>query len=121
MVFEQVRQHCGAGCAVAFAEEVFGRVPAVVLGEKAANKAVKGMGVLIGSPEGLRGVLPIMRLKPVPGASMKTRSETSSRLYWFSTILYGAAGSCWASVVVTRLGPKLPMWSHMVLEPGPPL
>jgi hypothetical protein len=27
---------------------------------------------------------PSTRLKPVPGASMKTRSLASSRLYWFS-------------------------------------
>ena len=34
----------------------------------------------------------MMRLKPVPGASMKTRSVVSSRLYWLSTKGVGRGG-----------------------------
>ena len=65
--------------------------------------------------------LPTMRPKPVPGASMNTRSAASSRLYALSTSLYGAAGVCVSSAVTTRFGPNAPMCSQTVDEPGPPL
>ena len=61
-----------------------------------------------------------MREKPVPGASMKTRSETSSKLWSLSITLYGA-GVWRESAVSTRTGPNAPMRSHTVEEPGPPL
>ena len=65
--------------------------------------------------------MPIIRLKPVPGASIKTKSLTSSRLQSLLTILYGAPSSCCPSVVTTRLGPNDPICSHIVELPGPPL
>ena len=42
----------GAWGAVAFAEEVLGRVPAVVLGEEAADEALEGVAVGVDSVEG---------------------------------------------------------------------
>ena len=61
------------------------------------------------------------RLKPVLGASMKTRSLASSRLSSLFTSLYGAGAVCPWFDVVTRSGPNAPMCSHIVEEPGPPL
>ena len=64
---------------------------------------------------------PPRRPNPVPGVSINTRSLTSSRLYWLSTSGYGAGAACSWSGVTTRLGPKAPMWSQTVDDPGPPL
>ncbi len=52
---------------------------------------------------------------------MNTRSLASIRLYSLSTTRYGAAGTCLSSGVTTRLGPKAPMCSQTVDDPGPPL
>jgi len=62
-----------------------------------------------------------MRLKPVPGASMKTRSVASSRLDPLLTREYGAAGVCASVAVTIQRGPKAPMCSQKLAEPGPPL
>jgi hypothetical protein len=78
----------GARGAVALAEEVLGRVPAVVLGEEAADEALEGVAVGVDAVEGLgRLSLPKVRLRPVPGASMKTTSLTSSREYSLLTMV----------------------------------
>ncbi len=39
----------------------------------------------------------------------------------FSTSRYGGGGAGCASGVSTRIGPKEPMWSQRLAEPGPPL
>src|SRR5580704_14936303 len=46
-------QHRGARGPVGFTEEVFGRVPTVVLCQEAADEAFESMGILIDAPEGL--------------------------------------------------------------------
>jgi hypothetical protein len=80
-VLQNVGEDRGARGAVALAEDVLGRVPAVVLGDEARNEAGKGVGVFVHAPEGLPASLPTRRPKPVPGMSMKTRSLVSSREY----------------------------------------
>ena len=65
--------------------------------------------------------LPSSLEKPVAGASMKTRSDLSSKLYSLSTSLYGAAGIDPGLPTATRLGANDPMCSQIVDEPGPPL
>ena len=52
---------------------------------------------------------------------MKTRSDLSSRLYWFGTVVYGGGGIGWSPWLATRTGPNEPMCSHMLDDPGPPL
>ena len=53
--------------------------------------------------------------------SMKTRSVLSSRVMSLGPTLNGAGRSTTGSSVSTRTGPKAPMCSHTVGEPGPPL
>ena len=56
-VFENVGEDGGAGGAIALAEDVLGRVPAVVLGDETGDEAGEGVGVFVDAPEGLSGVL----------------------------------------------------------------
>ena len=56
VVLQNVGQHRRARGAVALAEDVLGRVPAVVLGDETLNEARKGVGVFIHAPEGLSRV-----------------------------------------------------------------
>src|SRR5207237_178569 len=44
----------GAWSAVAFAEEIFGGVPAIIFGEEAADEALEGVAVGVHSVEGFR-------------------------------------------------------------------
>ena len=66
-------------------------------------------------------VSPTGREKPAPMASMKTRSDLSSRLSLLSTMSNGALCVERGLSVATRIGPSDPMCSHSVEEPGPPL
>ena len=57
LALQQVGENGGARGAVALAEEILRRVPAIVLGEEAADEAVEGVRVGIDAVEGLAGVL----------------------------------------------------------------
>src|SRR5215472_3794949 len=57
LVLQDVGEDGGAGRAIAFAEDEFGRVPAVVFGEKVNDKAGEGIRVLVDAPEGLFSIL----------------------------------------------------------------
>jgi len=56
-VFQDAGQNRRARGAVALSEDVFGRVPPVVLGDETLNEAREGVGVFIHAPEGLLRVL----------------------------------------------------------------
>jgi hypothetical protein len=63
----------------------------------------------------------MMRLKPVPTGSTKTRSVNASHDDSFSTNLGGMLGSDPSSGKATRFGPTAPMWRYADDAPGPPL
>jgi hypothetical protein len=54
-------------------------------------------------------------------ASTKTTSDTSSSECSLSISWKGGAGWKPSPAICTRLGPKLPMCSQILAEPGPPL
>ena len=59
LLLQDVRQHRRPGRAVALAEEIFRRVPAIVFAQKALDEAGEGVRVLVDSPEGLFLVLAV--------------------------------------------------------------
>ncbi len=56
MLLQLCAQHGIARGAITLAEQVFGRGPAVVLGQKAANEAIKGGRILVDAVEALHRV-----------------------------------------------------------------
>src|SRR5690242_12588767 len=72
------------------------------------------------TPQKLWLVLGAMAVdRPLPIASTKTRSLTSSRLCALSTKGNGAGVVVFGSPVARRLGAKEPRCSHTLAEPGP--
>ena len=76
---------------VALAEQELRRRPPIVLGQKAPDKARERLPVRVSSIERLACILAINARNPVPGASINTRSLTSSSEYWSGTISSGRA------------------------------
>ena len=67
LVLQRQRQPGGAHGAVAFAEDVFGRIPAIVLAEKLLNERGEGVDILIDAVEILVRVLAADPAKPGAG------------------------------------------------------
>jgi hypothetical protein len=63
----------------------------------------------------------MMRLKPVPTGSTKTRSAKASHDDSFCTSFGGSVGSVPLTGKATRCGPTAPMWRYADDAPGPPL
>ena len=118
----QIRAENGAAWrSVAFAEEVLGRVPAVVLGEEAANEAFEGVAVGIGAPEGLLLVLAHDAAEAgARGVDEDDIADVEEAVVVVDELV-GRPSWCWPSGVTMRRGPKEPRCSHMEELPGPPL
>ena len=63
----------------------------------------------------------MMRLKPVPTGSTKTRSANASHEDSFWTSFGGSVGSVPSAGKETRCGPTAPMWRYAEDAPGPSL
>ena len=63
----------------------------------------------------------IVRLKPVPTGSTKTRSVNASQVDSLSTSREGGGSSVPSGANRTRRGPSAPTWRKAEAAPGPPL
>ena len=121
VLLQIIAERGGAEGAVTFANQKFRRVPAIIAAEVGDDELCEGFDVLVDAVEIFFGGF--AHGVAVAGAHRVDENEVGFVEEAFAVVdeFVGAGGVNVPSTVQARRGPKAPMCSHMVAEPGPPL
>ena len=119
IVLQRLRHLGGAEAAIAFAQNIFGRADAAVLGDIERDHLGERFRVAMNVPERLPPSCLAGRLQPVPTGSISTRSVKASQVSGLSVSRTWAPSKPLPNAA--RRGPTRPRLRNAEPAPGPPL